>query len=98
MEKTDGAMEIMSVERGSDVFIIPKPDLILKNGDHLVIQDTPKRLKEFEKVLKGTLDPAGAPLHRAGRHLEMVHRRYAIATVAELDGRQAGRRHVIPVP
>jgi len=60
VEKTDGAMNVMSVERGADNFILPKPGLILKGGDHLVIQDTPNRLKEFEKVLKGTLYPAGS--------------------------------------
>ncbi|MDX9820734.1 MAG: SLC13 family permease [Syntrophales bacterium] len=59
VEMTGGAMHVMSVERGPDNFI-PVPSLILKSGDHLVIQDTPKRLKEFETVLEGTLYPAGS--------------------------------------
>jgi di/tricarboxylate transporter len=31
------------------------PSLVLKAGDHLIIRDTPERLKEFEKILEGTL-------------------------------------------
>lgn len=54
-KKVDGAMQVMSVERGTDNFIIPFPTVVLKAGDHLVIRDTPARLKEFEKVLEGTL-------------------------------------------
>jgi di/tricarboxylate transporter len=56
-EKTDGAMDVISVERGVDNFMFPHPNMVLKEGDHLVIRDTPDRLKEFEKVLRGTLYP-----------------------------------------
>ncbi|NIR12764.1 MAG: SLC13 family permease, partial [Desulfobacterales bacterium] len=45
----------MNVERGADNFIIPLPSVVLRAGDHLLIRDTPERLKEFEKVLEGTL-------------------------------------------
>ena len=55
--KTDSAMKITSVERGQGNFMIPLPSLIVKAGDHLVIQDTPQRLKEFESLLQGTLYP-----------------------------------------
>jgi len=48
-------MKVMSVERGLNNFLIPFPTLVLKAGDHLIIRDTPDRLKEFEKVLEGTL-------------------------------------------
>ncbi len=57
IEKTDGAMTVISVERGPGNFMIPFRSMMLKSGDHLVIRDTPDRLKEFEKVLKGTLYP-----------------------------------------
>ncbi len=57
LKKTDGAMKVMSIERGPDTFMIPLPSVILKAGDHLVIRDTPKRLKEFENILEGTLYP-----------------------------------------
>ncbi|CAB1082789.1 TrkA domain protein [Olavius algarvensis Delta 1 endosymbiont] len=55
IQMTDGAMKITSVERGPDKFIMPRPSVILLSGDHLVVQDTPERLKEFEKILEGTL-------------------------------------------
>ena len=54
-KKVDGAMKVISVERGPENFIIPNLNVVLRAGDHLVIRDTPERLKEFEKVLKGTL-------------------------------------------
>jgi len=55
-KKTHGAMRVMNVERGPD-FMLPLPSMVLKTGDHLIIRDTPDRLKEFEKVLEGTLYP-----------------------------------------
>ncbi len=57
IKKTDGAMKVMSVERGPDNFMMPLPSVVLRAGDHLVIRDTPDRLKEFEKILEGTLYP-----------------------------------------
>ncbi|MBN2466608.1 MAG: SLC13 family permease [Deltaproteobacteria bacterium] len=54
-KKVDGAMEVMSVRRGPDNFIMPFSSVVLRASDHLVIRDTPERLKEFEKVLEGTL-------------------------------------------
>ena len=57
IKMTDGAMKIKSVERGSDKFIIPLPSVTLRAGDHLIVQDTPDRLKEFEKILEATLYP-----------------------------------------
>ncbi len=57
VEKADGAMKVKSVERGAGKFMIPLSDLVLKAGDHLVIRDTPERLKEFEKIFKGALYP-----------------------------------------
>ena len=57
-KRTDGTMKIKNVERG-DNFMLPLPSLTLRAGDHLVIQDTPERLKEFEALLEGTLYPEG---------------------------------------
>lgn len=54
---TAGGMKIRSVERGPDKFIIPLPTVTILAGDHLVVRDTPERLKEFEKALGGTLYP-----------------------------------------
>lgn len=57
LEKTDDTMTVKSVERASGRCIQPRPGLVLESGDRLVIHDTPERLKEFEKVLGGTLYP-----------------------------------------
>ncbi len=65
---TGGAIKVSSIERGhgaQGAFIFPLPDAILRPGDHLVIQDTPERLKEYEKRIGGTLYSLGeeeAPL------------------------------------
>jgi len=56
-ELTDGVMRVSGIERDNGKFMIPFPELLLHEGDHLVIRDTPARLKEFEKALKGTLYP-----------------------------------------
>ncbi|MCG6879892.1 MAG: SLC13 family permease [Deltaproteobacteria bacterium] len=57
IRKTDGAMKVINVERGAHNFLLPFPSVVLKPGDHLVVRDTPDRLKEFENILKGTLYP-----------------------------------------
>jgi uncharacterized protein with PhoU and TrkA domain len=65
LQKVDGAMKVKTIERGPDNFLVPLPDVVLKAGDHLIIRDTPDRLKEFEKVLGGTLyssDAMDAPV------------------------------------
>jgi di/tricarboxylate transporter len=54
---TDGMMKVTGIERGDGKFLIPFPEMVLKEGDHLVIRNTPDRLKEFEAMLKGTLYP-----------------------------------------
>ncbi|MFV0438284.1 MAG: SLC13 family permease [Desulfopila sp.] len=54
-EMTDNMMRINGIERGQGRFLIPFPELTIKEGDHLVVRDTPDRLKEYEKALKGTL-------------------------------------------
>ena len=67
IKKTDGAMKVLSVERGINNFILPLPSVVLKADDHLVIRNTPDRLKEFEKVLGGTLyseDSADIPVDK----------------------------------
>ncbi|MDY6990875.1 MAG: SLC13 family permease [Thermodesulfobacteriota bacterium] len=56
LRNVHGTMKVMSVERGPD-FMLPLPSVVLKAGDHLIIRDTPDRLKEFEKVFEGTLYP-----------------------------------------
>ena len=62
LRKTDGRMQVSRVRRGPDTFIMPFPDLVLKDGDALVVNDTPPRLKEFEAALGATLYCGGAPV------------------------------------
>ena len=57
LELTDGSMKVLALERGHGNMIVPLPDVVLQAGDHLVLNDTPEHLKEFEKILKGTLYP-----------------------------------------
>jgi di/tricarboxylate transporter len=91
-KKVDGTMKITSVERGLDNFMIPFPSLVLKAGDHLIIRDTPARLKEFEKILEGKLyadDDMNAPVDEA-HPLEDEDQQ--IAEVVLIEGsRLAGR-------
>lgn len=56
-KKFEGAMRISSIMRGPNSFIMPRPEVVLRAGDHLVVRDTPERLKEFERALEGTLYP-----------------------------------------
>jgi len=57
IRKTGAAMKVVSVERGHNKFMLPLPSIVLTAGDHLVIRDTPERLKEFENIIQGTLYP-----------------------------------------
>ncbi|BDQ33709.1 SLC13 family permease [Pseudodesulfovibrio portus] len=60
LELTDGRMKVTALERGEGNQIMLLPDVTLREGDHLVVSDTPDNLKEFEQVLEGTLFPVGS--------------------------------------
>ncbi len=57
---TEGDMNVVRIARG-DTFVMPLPDVTLREGDSLRVQDTPSRLKGFEKTL-------GLPLY-SGEHV-----------------------------
>ena len=59
IKRTDGMMKVMRIRRGSDAYLMPIPDVILHDGDRLLVNDTPQRLKEFESTLKATLTSDG---------------------------------------
>ena len=91
-KKVDGAMKVMSVERGLDNFMIPFPSLVLKAGDHMIIRDTPERLKEFEKVLEGTLYKDDAMVTPVDDEHPLEDEDQQIAEVVLIEGsRLAGR-------
>jgi len=48
-------MKIESVQRGQGVSINPLPDVVLKPGDRLTTSDTQANLREFARLLGGTL-------------------------------------------
>jgi len=48
-------INVETVQRGQGVFINPLPDVVLKDGDRIAISDTQNNLREFARVLGGTL-------------------------------------------
>ncbi|WP_448212416.1 SLC13 family permease [Colwellia sp. MEBiC06753] len=56
LKLTDDQMSIESIQRSPDYRPIrPFPDTVLKEGDRLLVKDTPDQLIEFESVLQATL-------------------------------------------
>lgn len=51
---TDGEMKVTRIRRGEN-FILPLPDVKLKPGDRLRVNDTPVKLKAYESALGATL-------------------------------------------
>jgi len=84
--KTDGAMKVKAVERGASNFMMPLPSVVLRAGDHLVIQDTPDRLKEFEQVLKGTLYPEDSEDEPVDKDHPLKAEDQQIAEVVVIEG------------
>jgi di/tricarboxylate transporter len=60
LDMTANKMKIDALERGEGNKLMLLPDVTLAPGDHLVVSDTPDKLKEFERILNGTLYPAGS--------------------------------------
>jgi len=48
-------VKVESVQRGQGVFINPLPDVVLKAGDRLTTSDTQANLREYSRLLGGTL-------------------------------------------
>jgi len=55
IEKTGGTLEVSRIMRDSGTFIQPLPDVHIRAGDRLLVNDTPDNLKEFESALGATL-------------------------------------------
>ncbi|MCB1850268.1 MAG: SLC13 family permease [Gammaproteobacteria bacterium] len=51
IKRTDGRLKVERIRRGSDTFLVPFPDVVIKAGDRLLVNDTPTQLKEFELIL-----------------------------------------------
>lgn len=64
--RTDGRLKVERIRRGTDTFLVPIPDIMLKAGDRLLVNDTPARLKEFEQIL-------GVALYSGGKLVDEEH-------------------------
>ncbi|MGE4193604.1 MAG: SLC13 family permease [Pseudodesulfovibrio sp.] len=98
LELTDGKMKISALERGEGNQVMLLPDVILAPGDHMVVSDTPERLKEFETVLHGTLYPVGSedqpvsednPLHEEDQQIAEI----AVYQGSRLEGTTLNNYH-----
>jgi di/tricarboxylate transporter len=54
LEKTGNGMKVQRIQRGESV-LLPLPDVTVRAGDQLVLEDTPAQLKEYEQVLGAQL-------------------------------------------
>ena len=54
LQKTGSGMKVKRIQRGESV-LLPLPDVTLRAGDQLVLEDTPAQLKEYEQVLGAQL-------------------------------------------
>ncbi|TKB25588.1 SLC13 family permease [Desulfopila sp. IMCC35006] len=84
---TDGKMKVAAVERGEEK-LFTQPGLVLHAGDHLVLLDTPVHLKEYEKILKGTLYPADAEDVPIDEDHPLEARDQQLAEVVIIEGSQ----------
>ncbi|MDX1513619.1 MAG: SLC13 family permease [Gammaproteobacteria bacterium] len=62
IKKTGGSMKVNRIRRGDDTQVVPLPDAVLRAGDQLVVRDTPRQLKEYERVLDATLYTGNVPV------------------------------------
>ncbi|MGB5605725.1 MAG: SLC13 family permease [Gammaproteobacteria bacterium] len=54
LKKTGSDMKVKRIQRGESV-LVPLPDVTVRAGDQLILEDTPTQLKEYEQVLGATL-------------------------------------------
>ena len=75
IDKTEGMIQVSGIRRTENTFTVPLPDAKIRAGDRLLVRDTPRQLKEFERSLGATLYSKGHqvsddnPLAENGQHL-----------------------------
>jgi di/tricarboxylate transporter len=85
-------MKVETIQRGQGVFISPLPDVVLKAGDRLTTSDTQSNLREFVRLLGGTLFSgehavdAAHPLSHEGQQVAEV----VITPASRLNGVRIG--------
>jgi di/tricarboxylate transporter len=62
IKKTGGSLKVNRIRRGADTQVVPLPDAVLREGDQLVVRDTPGKLKDFERALGATLYTGDDPV------------------------------------
>ncbi len=57
LKKTGHEMKVDKIRRGDNTFIYiyPNPDVTIQANDHLLVHDTPEKLKQFEQATGATL-------------------------------------------
>ena len=84
--------KVESIQRGAGVFINPLPDVRLRAGDRLTTSDTQANLREYARLLRGTLFSddqevdASHPLSPEGLQIAEV----AITSASRLNGTRIG--------
>ncbi len=92
IERAGENLKIETIQRGQGVFISTLPDVVLKTGDRLTTSDTQSRLREFARILGGTLFSgdhvvdATHPLSDEGQQIAEV----AITPASTLIGTRIG--------
>ncbi|WP_338669477.1 SLC13 family permease [Pseudodesulfovibrio methanolicus] len=86
LDMTGNRMKINSLERGEGNRVMLLPDVILAPGDHLVVSDTPERLKEFERILSGTLYPVGSEDEPVSEKNPLSDKDQQVAEIAVFQG------------
>lgn len=86
LDLTGGKMQIDALERGEGNELMLLPDVTLLPGDHMVVSDTPERLKEFERLLSGTLYPAGSEDEPVSEDNPLAETDQQIAEIAVFQG------------
>jgi len=85
-------IKVESIQRGKGVFINPLPDVKLRAGDRVTTSDTQQNLREYARVLGGTLYTtdhavdANHPLSAEGQQIAEV----AITPASRLNGVRIG--------
>lgn len=91
--RSGNALRVESVQRGQGVFINPLPDVVLRAGDRVTTSDTQANLREFARLLGGTLFSgdhavdAEHPLSAEGQQVAEV----VITPTSALIGQQIGK-------
>ena len=85
-------LKVETIQRGRGVFINPLPDVVLKAGDRITTSDTQANLREFSRLLGGTLFSgdqavdAEHPLKAEGQQIAEV----VITPASQLNGVRIG--------